>query len=101
MCTTDYRQEMFTDSSPLMLPFPEMTMAANHLFSLPLAVTLDFLRSDAVLDSAHFQSVHMAKLRLSSKLRNLLTINDVATKSFHKGGKHKLVQRKSSLYKTS
>lgn len=91
---------MFRESSPPMLPLPEMTMASNHLFSLPLAVTLDFLWSVAVLDSAHFQSVHMAKLRISSKLRNVLTINDVATKSFHKGGKHELVQRKSSLYKT-
>lgn len=40
----DYRQEeMFTDSSPLMLPLPEMAMGANHIFSLPASVTLDFL----------------------------------------------------------
>lgn len=71
-------------------------MAANHLLSLPSAVTLDFLWSVAVLDSTHFQSGHMAKLRL----RNLSTINDVATKSFHKEWKHELSQRGSSLYKT-
>lgn len=93
----DYRQEeMFTGSSPPVLPLPEMRMAANHLLSLPSAVRLDFLWSVAVLDSTHFQSVHMAKLRP----RNLLTINDVATKSSPKRWKHELVQRGSSGHKT-
>lgn len=48
----DYRQEeIFTDSSLPVLPLPEMTMGANHILSLPSSVTLDFLWSDADLDS--------------------------------------------------
>lgn len=79
----DYRQEeMFTDSSFPLVTTPRDDNGSKQPLSLPSAVTFDFLWSVAALGRTHFQSVHTAKLRL----RNLLAINDVVTKSFHKGG---------------